>query len=284
VSEAWTIQKLITWCTGYFNEKQIPSARLDAELLLAHVLNLRRLDLYLQFDRPLLPAELAAFKALVKRRSEHEPVAYIIGLKEFRSRDFLVSPAVLIPRPDTEILVDEALKKISAEESHGLEIGLGSGCIAISLLAERPNLTMTAWEISPEAAAIAKQNAEKHAVTERLHIEICDARNQNPETKFDFLISNPPYIRSAEIAGLQKSVAGYEPKLALDGGEDGLDFYRLIAKQAQIWLHKTGWIAVEIGEDQGQATLALFAENEWQSVVIKKDLAGLDRVLVASVS
>jgi len=280
----WTLQALLLWCSKYFSDKALPTPRLDAELLLAFALKLRRIDLYLQFDRPMSDAELACVKAFIKRRAAGEPTAYIIGQKEFYSRPFSVTKDVLIPRPDTEILVDEILKFV-ANKAHGLEIGLGSGCIAITLLAERPEFTLTAIDISEAALAVAKTNAEVHGVLARLTLTHQDflTDTATAETLFDFLVSNPPYIKQSELADLPMSVKDFEPHLALDGGVDGLVFYHAIAERAKTLVKSGGFVAVEIGDDQGEAVSALFTQSGLNSVTVKKDLAGLDRVVLAQV-
>jgi release factor glutamine methyltransferase len=280
----WTLQALLLWCSKYFSDKALPTPRLDAELLLAFALKLRRLDLYLQFERPMTENELAAVKALIKRRAGGEPAAYIMGQKEFYSRAFAVTKDVLIPRPDTEILVDEVLKFVP-DKMHGLEIGLGAGPIAITLLVEQPLLTMTAIDISEAALAVAKTNAEVHGVLDRLTLTHQDFLTDTATAKplFDFLVSNPPYIKQSEMAELPMSVKAFEPHLALDGGADGLVFYRVIAERAKTLVKSGGFVAVEIGDDQGKSVSELFMQNGLNSVTVKKDLAGLDRVVVAQV-
>ncbi len=280
----WTLQSLLLWCSKYFSDKACPTPRLDAELLLAFALKLRRLDLYLQFDRPMTEDELAAVKALIKRRAAGEPTAYIIGQKEFYSRVFTVTKDVLIPRPDTEILVEEVLK-FAANKSHGLEIGLGSGCLSITLLAERPELTLTAIDISAAALAVAKTNAEAHGVLDRLTLRHQDFLTDTAlsEPTFDFLVSNPPYIKQGELAELPMSVKDFEPHLALDGGADGLVFYHIIAERAKTLVKAGGFVAVEIGEDQGESVSEIFTQSGLSVKSIIRDLAGLDRVVLAQV-
>ena len=325
MSESWTILKLLQWTTNYLKSKDLESPRLEAEVLLAHLLNLKRIDLYVQFERILAPDELASFKALLKRRVDHEPLAYIVGKKEFYSRDFFMTPDVLIPRPETEMLVKvvlnnfkmgqrskvegpkssdqhlpaEALAKEGPATSdgrvRGLEIGLGSGCISITLLLEIPTLTMDAIEISEKAIGIARKNAEKHGVVDRLNASVCDflmactgTRLRNGQAKFcaptsgyDFIVSNPPYISTAEMNHLPETVKKFEPRIALEAGDEGLSFYPKIAEFAKNHLKTGGFLAVEIGEDQGYRAKTIFEEHGLSGVEVKKDLSGKERVVVA---
>jgi len=286
MAESWDIKKLLDWSTEYFQDKGIESARLDAELLLAYLLKLKRLDLYLQFERSLNKQELADYKALIKRRVNNEPVAYMIGKKEFWSRDFFVSPAVLVPRPDTEVLVevvlDEIKKGLGGRDKGlvGFEFGIGSGNIAVTLLMEVQKLSMVAIEASENAIEVARKNMEFHGVMERLalsHAQTLDSISG----QFDFIVSNPPYIKHSELKELPETVKNYEPIEALDGGEDGLKYYRVLTGWASGHLNDQGLLAVEIDEDQGATVKRLFKEAGFQNVHIKKDYGGLDRVVFA---
>lgn len=290
----WTLASLLSWCTRYFQDKALESPRLDAELLLAHSLGLRRLDLYLKFDQPLKPQELANFKTLLKRRVAHEPVAYIIGKKEFWSRDFEVTRDVLIPRPDTETLIECVLDPLKRRRGEppcspvnfsGFEIGVGSGIIAVTLLAECPNLHMTALDISEAAIAVAQKNAQRHGVSDRLQLINADFLIPNSELQtpniFDFIVSNPPYIPSHEIENLPASVKDFEPRMALNGGMDGLDFFRALVSFSQDHLKPDGFLAVEIAENQGESVVEIFRDAGF-TTHLKKDHAGLDRVVFAS--
>lgn len=279
--QTWTIKTLIDWSTKYFQDKEIESARLDAELLLAHTLKIRRLDLYLQFDRPLKPEELADYKSLVQRRIAHEPVAYITGKKEFWSRDFFVTPDVLIPRPDTEVLIEVARENI-ADKKHGFEIGLGSGIIAITLLLEFPELKMTAIEISEKAIFVAQKNAGFHGVSERLEIIHSDFFSffPSPLASYDFIISNPPYVSESEMFKLAPTILKYEPRNALVAGPQGLDFYPAIAEFSKNHLKENGFVAFEMGETQAKPVKIIFSKNGFSNIQIKKDYAQKDRVFI----
>jgi len=278
----WTVKKILDWSTEYFQAKGFESPRLESEILLAHSLGMKRLDLYLQFDRPLEAGELADYKALIKRRTGNEPSAYIVGKKEFWSRDFEVTKDVLIPRPDTETLIQTVLDEIKEKdrEMKAFEMGLGSGVIAITLALELKNLTVDAVEVSASAAEIARKNADKHGVIERIKITEADFLTTD-EGNYDFIVSNPPYIRKKEITELESTVKDYEPTGALDGGESGLKYYKPLAEFAKRHLNAGGFIAIEIGEDQGKDVENIFKETGFKNVEIRKDLSCHDRVLVA---
>jgi len=296
MEEKWDIKKLLNWSTEYFQGKGIESSRLDAEILLSHLLHVRRLDLYLQFERPLHKKELADYKALIKRRVNNEPVAYIVGKKEFWSRDFVVTRDVLIPRPDTEVLVEVVLDELKSyiqkekgrgkkEEIFGFEVGVGSGNIAVTILSELKDVEISAIEKSEKAVKVASQNANLHGVQDRLQItqeDIFDYTNTKHETQnhsYDFIISNPPYCRTGEIQKLPATVRDFEPVDALDGGEDGLKYYRVLTEWSWNHLKENGFLAVEIGEDQGEVVLKMFQDAGFSGVKIKKDYGGLDRVV-----
>jgi release factor glutamine methyltransferase len=304
MTQSWHIKKLLQWTTEYFTQKGIDTPRLDAEILLANLLQIKKIDLYLQFDRPLTDSELAAYKQLVKRRVAHEPVAYMVGKKEFWSRDFIVNKDVLIPRPETELIVDAVIDYVKEQnwqekDITGYEVGLGSGCLAISLLCELPNLKMTAIEISEEAIIVAKKNAVQHGVLDRLEI-ICDdfliegSRDRPPSLLasarqagvagsrgFDFVIANPPYIAEGEKDKLPQTVRDYEPIEALFADQEGLVFYPTIANFSKNYLRESGFVAVEIGETQAQKVRDVFKKEGFEGVEVKKDYAGHDRIVVS---
>lgn len=286
-SGAWTIAALLQWATAYFDRHGIDSPRATGEILLAHALNLRRIDLYLRHDQPLNRAELAVFKALVKRRRNREPVAYITGQKEFYSLTLAVGPAVLIPRPETETLVEKALALIDQGPGRGqriIDLGTGSGAIVIALAHQRPAHCYFAVDASLPALAFARSNAATHQVDASVRF-FCgnwlDAVFPQAAS-FDLVLSNPPYIPTAVIDGLAPEVSRHEPRLALDGGPDGMVGIGKVLTAAPQYLIAGGWVVVEIGFDQGPAVCALaVATGRYDSVVLVKDLAGHDRVLVA---
>lgn len=279
--EIWRIDTILKWTRQYFGEKGVENPRLDAEVLLSHVLEKDRLYLYVHFDQPLEEKELTAFRAAVKKRAARLPVAYITGSKEFMGLDFQVTPAVLIPRPDTEILVETALNLLAeVENPELLDIGTGSGAICISMLANLQTAKGTTVDISPEALIVAKSNADKHQVTERLTFCLGDLFAPVGGQKFHAILSNPPYIPEADIMQLTPEVK-QEPNLALDGGADGLNFYRRIIQEGRSYLATGGFIAMEVGMDQAPLVAAMAEKTGFFKVsAIIKDYGGIERVVV----
>ncbi len=351
----WTPKSLLEWTAGWFATKNIPTPRLDAELLLAHVLRLKRLDLYLQFDRPLAAPELASYRELVRKRAERTPVAYLVGEVGFWSLTLDIARGCLIPRPDTETLVEAVVEAItelrgeqrtpreedaasgtvtsadaegqvpdwaaidavagsdtppqdaaldvpnpapippvaappsSAAESARpltvLELGTGSAAIPLAVCSEVRGITWLAADRSREALSVASRNARRHAALlgprdNRLWLMRANAfAGVRADTSIDLIISNPPYIRSAEIDGLMPEVSVHEPRAALDGGTDGLDFYRLLIDEAGRRLRSGGLLIVEIGHDQQPGIAVLVAAAGLEIARVRKDLAGHTRVL-----
>lgn len=281
MSEQWTISSILQWTRQYFGSKGIENPRLDAEVLLSHILGKSRLYLYTNFDQPMTQGELASFREAVKRRAMRIPVAYIIGSKEFMGLDFAVSPAVLIPRPDTEILVEAALARLSDKPEPAIaDLGTGSGAIIISMLAKLVDGSGVAVDISAAALAVAQKNAVRHGVDSRLEFRQGDLFGPLTGKKFDAILSNPPYIPEADITGLSAEVQ-QEPYQALAGGKDGLDFYRRIVTHAAGYLKPEGFLAVEVGINQAGlvGALADAASGLVQEAIIK-DYAGIERVVV----
>ncbi len=279
--EVWTIQTILNWTRQYFLDKGVDNPRLDAEVLLSHILRKERLYLYVHFDQPLEEAELSAFRSAVKQRAARLPVAYIIGMKEFMGLDFEVTPAVLIPRPDTEILVETALNRLMAVDNPCiLDLGTGSGAICISMLANLPTARGVTVDISTEAIAVAKGNAARHSVSERLTFCQGDLFVPVKGQVFAAIVSNPPYIPEADIAGLTPEVR-QEPNIALAGGKDGLDFYRRILLEGSNYLAADGFIALEVGIGQAQLVAKMAEETGLFKVsAIVKDYGGIERVVV----
>lgn len=277
MAETWTVLNILQWTADYFRDQEISSHRLDAELLLAEILDLDRVGLYLQYDRPLDKIEQAAYRLLVKRRASHEPLAYILGKSEFWSLPLKVSSAVLIPRPDTEILVEEALKHMD-KACRVLDIGVGSGAVAIALAHENSKAVVRGIDISPEAVAVAKENARINGVAERLEFSVGNLEDFKGGP-YNLIVSNPPYIPHADLAGLMPEVRDFEPAIALDGGADGLDAYRAILQQAPGQLVDAGRLLVEIGIDQSAEVSRLFAEAGFIDIQIRDDYAGIPRVV-----
>ncbi|MBC2714305.1 MAG: peptide chain release factor N(5)-glutamine methyltransferase [Desulfobacteraceae bacterium] len=281
----WTILKILQWTTSYFKSHPIDSPRLTAEILLAHVLGINRIDLYLRFDQPLIKQELSVFKGFIKRRVNREPVAYITGTREFWGIDFNVTPEVLIPRPETEFLVEESLKLIPADTSAGrfrvMDVGTGSGAVIVSLAINRPGHSYFASDISKKAITVAGKNAFSNGVNEEISFlvgELFAALNRDDQA-FDLIVSNPPYIPSYQIAGLAPEVGKYEPVLALDGGADGLDVVGKIIEDAPLYLKKNGILMIEIGSDQKIRVEQIVTDDgRYSELKFIRDYSGHDRV------
>ena len=285
----WTVRRILEWTTSFFTRKNVDSPRLSAERLLSHVLTFPRIRLYTEYDRPMSEAELASFRALVQRAADQEPIEYLSGTAHFFNLEFKVSRDVLIPRPDTETLVENVLQLVrntpGLESPRVLDLCTGSGCIAAAIAKHLKNAFVLATDISEKAVAMAKENIAALDLTQRVTVEqgdlfdpisrIVDAR------PFDIIVGNPPYIASNQIPELDRSVKDYEPMLALDGGEDGLDIHRRILEKAHHHLVTGGRLYLEIAYDQGENALTLaqgFAE--YSEPRILKDTAANDRVLM----
>ncbi|NOK05923.1 MULTISPECIES: peptide chain release factor N(5)-glutamine methyltransferase [Myxococcus] len=278
-SEPWTIRRVLTWTTQHFEKRQVDAPRLTAEILLSHVLKLSRVRLYVDLDRPLSKDELGAYRALIERRMAGEPTQYLTGVREFYNRPFKVDARVLIPRPETELLVEAALRMLPKDApGRALDVCTGSGCIAISLAAERPQATVIATDLSPDACALARENAQTLGVADRVTVLQGDLFTPVPAgERFQVVVSNPPYIASGEIPGLSAEVRR-EPTLALDGGPDGLVAVRRVVTGARQWLEPGGLLALEIGEDQGPAVLELLRAAGYADARVEKDLERRERM------
>ncbi|MGE5252602.1 MAG: peptide chain release factor N(5)-glutamine methyltransferase [Planctomycetaceae bacterium] len=282
----WTILALIRWADERFKREGMATPRLDAEVLLAETLGTDRVGLYTHFDQPLQPDELARFKELIRRRLRREPVAYILGKKEFWSLSLRVTPDVLIPRPETEALVAEALKILTPAEGKDfriLEIGTGSGAISIALARELPAAKVVATDLSPKALALAGENALRCGVRERVQFLQGDLfLPVEKEDAFDLIVTNPPYIPRGEFPSLMPEVRDYEPKVALDGGKDGLDFFRRVLPAVGDHLRPGGWFLAEMGAGQDPQIIRIAEKNPGLgSFGFAKDLSGIDRVFKA---
>ena len=309
-SAEWTIGKLVEWTRGFFEKKGLPQPRLEAEILLAHVLGIERIDLYLKYDQPVGEAERAAYRDLVRRRAGGEPTRYLTGGCEFMSLAMKVTPACLIPRPETELLVEEVLRLAGVRSPRrpamaapaagaaapagpaaptaplsAIDLCTGCGCVAISLAAYLPNGHITATDLSPEALAVARTNAEAHGVAGRLTLlegdlyEPLDAADVQPA---DFLAANPPYVAEAEWESLAPEIRLHEPRAALVAGPAGTEIIERILKGAPAYLKPGGALLVEIGDKQGAAVAQKAADvRGLADVRIVKDYAGLDRILMA---
>lgn len=282
--QVWTILKLLNWTASYFASHEIEQPRATAEVLLAHTLGLKRIDLYLRHDQPLHPGELARFKTDIKRRVNAEPVAYITGEKEFWSMSFRVTPEVLIPRPDTECLVEATLALLSeADESPSqrvLELGTGSGAIAVALASERRSARFFALDRSVAAIWVARRNAERHGLANQICFFCSDwFLSIRSGVLFDLIVSNPPYIKRDEISRLQPEIVRYEPHTALDGGPRGLDALEHILCRSKTHLVPGGYLLLEIGHDQKESFAEIARKaGGYDPVLFLKDYGGHDRV------
>lgn len=286
--EPWTVGRLLTWTTDYLKGHGSESPRLDAEVLLAHALGRQRIELYTTFDE--LPADepRAAFRDLVRRRAEGTPVAYLVGRKEFYSLPFRVTPDVLIPRPETELLVVEVLDLVKTlsprpPEVTVADVGTGSGIIAVCLAKHVPTCRVTAIDISPPALSIAQENAKQHGVADRIEFVESDLFGAVPaEQQFDFIVSNPPYVTTAEMDKLAVDVRKYEPRGALEAGPRGTEVIERLITQAAERLRSGGHLLIEIGPAIHDAACALLAaDTRLELGPTIKDLARLPRVIQA---
>jgi len=284
-----TIRELIRVTAEYLEGKGVESAKLNTERLLADVLGLSRIDLFFQHDRPVLGAELDQFRNLVRRRAQGEPLQQILGETEFYSRTFKVEPGVFIPRPETERLVEEAVTLLAPPDRRllapvAVEIGCGTGIIGISLALEVPRLIVHATDINPAAVHLTKHNAHTLGAEPRVQVRQGNRFDPLPthlKGQIDLVVSNPPYIRAADIPGLATEVAEHDPVEALDGGEDGLLFYRALAGAVGTWLRPGGHVAVEIGDEQGQDVEDIFSASGLEDIRVIRDYADRDRVVTA---
>ena len=281
----WTIMKILNWTKQYFEAKGVENPRLDAEVLLCAVLKCQRITLYVDFERPLSEEELATYREYVRRRGNFEPLAYILGERAFMRNTFKVNKATLVPRPETELLVESLVRIAPMLEREGdvkiLDIGTGSGAIIVSLLDYLPNAKGVGVDISVDALIVAKENSEKIGVTGRIGFVRSDVFSKLPlEKKFDIIVSNPPYIPAGDIAGLDKDVQ-QEPRGALDGGADCLDFYRRITAEAMDHMAEEGVLAFEIGIGQAAAVQQLCLDAGFVKTAVRKDYAGIERMVFA---
>ncbi len=280
-AETWTVLDLLRWTTAHFGKQGIETARLDAECLLAHALDTQRLRLYLEFDKPVEEAERARFRELVKRRgSDRVPVAHLTGRKEFWSLPLCVTPEVLTPRPDTETLVQAALECLPEREAPGclLEVGTGSGAVALALLSERPKLRVVATDVSPAALAVAGSNAERLGLADRLDLRSGSLYEPVAGERFGLVVSNPPYLAEAEAAGLAPELA-FEPRQALFAGPEGTEVLRELVVGSPAHLEPGGYLLVELAPTQAPAVAGWMRAAGYEDVRVHDDLARRPRVV-----
>jgi release factor glutamine methyltransferase len=287
--ENWTIQKLLNWIIDYFTTKAIDSPRLCAELLLCHVLTMKRIELYTHFDNIVTAQQLKLLHSLVKRAGENEPVQYLVGKTEFYSLELDICKGCLIPRPETELLVERAIDFLrSRGETNQLvcDICTGSGCIAVAIAKNYPSARITATDICNDALKIAAGNVKKYHLEKQIELLQGDLFDpivpQLDSGKFDLIVCNPPYVSAAEYEKLDRNVKDYEPKLALFAGIDGLDIYRRICEKVDDFLKPNAALILEIGYNQGLAVRELLEQAGcFAEIKIEKDLSNNDRIVTA---
>ena len=282
----WRVLDLIQWTTEYFKRYDIPSPRLDAELLLSHVLGTSRLQLYLRFEMPVSPEQLSAFREFIKKRTAYVPVSYLTSRKEFFSLEFYVDSRVLIPRPETEVLVENVLQA-QEEPCQLLDIGTGSGAVAVSLSVNRPEWEILATDISAEALEVAQKNAVTHKCAERLTFlqgNLFEPLEGLPNPRFDWIVSNPPYVSTKEYTSLPPDVRDHEPETALLAGVDGLDIIVGILKSAPQFLKPGGRVGLEVGHNHSQDVQEIVQSNSaYSGCHVITDYSGVERLVIATV-
>ncbi|HTV42526.1 MAG TPA: peptide chain release factor N(5)-glutamine methyltransferase [Candidatus Sulfotelmatobacter sp.] len=281
-----TVLETIQKSAEFLTKRGVESPRLQAELLCAHLLKMPRMKLYLNFERPLTSQETEIIRQWIKRRGQREPLQHIIGSISFCGFEIAVDRRALVPRPETEILAElgwSFLSSLTAKPSTALDVGTGTGCIAIAIAAKCPDARIMATDLSTDALALAGENAAKNNVAGRIEFFHGNAfAALPPGSQFDLIISNPPYISTAEIETLQPEVRDFDPRAALDGGADGLDFYRLFAAQAKLLLKPGGKMMLEFGDGQAAAIQNIFEQQNWIVEAIKDDYSQRARILIAS--
>jgi len=286
--QTWTIQKLLNWITGYFNEKGVDAPRLRAELLLSHIFSMKRIELYTSFDKNVEKPLLDKLHCLVERAGKNEPIPYLIGKTQFYSIELIVSPKCLIPRPETEMLVQRAIEFLRAR--HGLQlvcdIGTGSACIAIAIAKNDAEAKIIATDISQDALKIAARNIQKHQLKKQITLlqgdlfEPIDSQYQG--RSFDLVVCNPPYVSQQEYEKLDKNVKDYEPKSSLYAGQNGLEFHKRIPQEIERFLKPGGAVMLEIAYNQGLAVREMYEKTGLFSKITKeKDWQGNDRIVAA---
>lgn len=289
-NKIWRVVDLLDWTSQYFEQNAIPNPRLDAEVLLGHLLGKSRLQLYLDFEMPVFQENLTPFRELIKKRIARTPVSYLTNRKEFMSLEFYVDERVFIPRPETEQLVETILTAQIDTPQRLLELGTGSGVIATILAVRQPEWDITATDLSEDALAVAKKNAETHACAAQIKFlsgdlfEPIKAIDTNGETQFDWIVCNPPYIKKTEGDSLSPDVRDYEPEIALFAGDDGLVVIRRLVVEAPEYLAPNGKLILEIGDTQADAVRTLInAEPAYCQCELIKDYAEKERIVLASV-
>jgi release factor glutamine methyltransferase len=282
--EVWTIGKILKWSKDYLTDKNCPSARLDAEVLIADALNCDRINLYTSFDKPLSDSERTGVRERLLRRAEHEPVAHIVGTKEFFGRSFIVNKSTLIPRPDTELLVEKVSELLSTRDESSplrvLDVGAGCGCIGLTLAAECPSIQVDLVEVDSEAVKLIHNNVERLGLKNINQIHCADIfQMQIPFGEYDIIVSNPPYIDHKDQGEMSREVLDFEPKNALFAEDSGLHFYRFFAENFSSPLKPNGYLFVEMGYRQKDDVAGIFSSSDvWRVCSTFSDLGGHERV------
>jgi release factor glutamine methyltransferase len=280
-----TLLEAIQKSADFLGKKNVESPRLQTELLLAHLLKMPRMKLYLNFERVLTASETDELREFIKRRGQREPLQHIVGSTSFCGFEIAVNRDALVPRPETELLAEfgwKFLETLNLQPSTALDFGTGTGCIAIVLAAKCPDVKIIATDISADTLALAEENAERNNVTERIEFLQSDGFTALPaKMQLDLIISNPPYIATVEIEMLQPEVRDFDPRSALDGGADGLDFYRKLAAEAKTFLKSDGKIMLEFGDGQNETIRKIFENEKWIVEAVKEDYSQRARILIA---
>lgn len=275
-----TVLEVIKLSTAYLEEKGIESARLNAELLLASILNCKRIDLYLLFDRPLDENEIVEYREFISRRSKHEPLQYILGEVEFYGLKFKVNKNVLIPRPETEFLIEKAISLVNENKLKSiLDIGTGTGNIPITLSKNLNGIEITSIDVSEEAYKVAEENAIYNEVKNKIYLLNTDINDYTSDSKFDMIISNPPYVSKGNYDNLPKDIY-YEPAVSITDFSDGYEFYRIVTKKSDSLLNKGGFLLCEMAQGQSEYIKKMFAEANFNEITVIKDYQNIDRVIV----
>jgi release factor glutamine methyltransferase len=287
-NDTWTIQKLLNWVTEYLTSKGIESPRLSAELLLSHVLELKRIDLYTQFAKQVPQDQLDKLHELVKRAGLYEPVAYLTGKTEFYSLELDITADCMIPRPETELLVQRSIEFLRTRSGvqYVCDLCTGSGCIAVAIAKNFPDARITATDISTAALEVAVRNVNKHQLKEQVRLLCGDlfepVIQQLDVSQFDLIVCNPPYVSTSEYENLDKNIKDYEPQSALLAGEDGMDVYRKIFEKVDDFLKSGAVLMLEIGYAQGSAVRELLEQTgTFDEIKIEKDFHDNDRIVIA---
>lgn len=278
LEKLWTVIDIVRWATEYFTQKGVDSPRLTIELMLCSVLDVTRVRLYTDHERPLLKDELAVLRGMVKRRALHEPLQYILGKADFYGLSFVVTPDVLIPRPETEILVERCIRMLNDRGPvRCLDVGTGTGCIAIAVANHAVDTLWTAIDVSLGAVSVALDNTRRLGVAKRVSVLQADIHTYVPAVPFDMLVMNPPYIPSADVPTLESNVRDYEPHAALTDDSDGLTFYRMLAERANLLVKEDAWMLIELGHGQADSVQQIFHAGGF-TIDILNDLENIPRV------